>query len=67
MAEKDLEAFKWATLDAVLKISAMIVTKSVRVYVTKVMQVTWRRNLTSALHRLYFTGIRYYQLNVLGR
>lgn len=66
LGDQDWSGFKTTTLDATLKIMAMVITKSVRVYVTNVMTVGWRRSLTMALHQMYFARIRYYRLNVLG-
>eukprot|EP00095_Tigriopus_kingsejongensis_P004960 maker-scaffold96_size378025-snap-gene-0.23 protein:Tk04960 transcript:maker-scaffold96_size378025-snap-gene-0.23-mRNA-1 annotation:"abc subfamily abcd" len=65
LGERDWAGFETATLDAVWKISAMVVTKCCRVYVTRMLTVGWRRSLTMALHRMYFARIKFYRLNVL--
>ncbi|TRY73148.1 hypothetical protein TCAL_00965 [Tigriopus californicus] len=65
LGDQDWSGFQTTTLDATLKIMAMVITKSFRVYVTNVMTVGWRRSLTMALHQMYFARIRYYRLNVL--
>jgi ATP-binding cassette subfamily D (ALD) protein 4 len=45
----------------------MTATLSLRQFVCRSMIVGWRRCLTLALHRLYFTDVRYYRLNVLDQ
>ncbi len=66
LGDVDAEGFKWLTLNSVQTILAMTVTKSFRVFVTNSLTIGWRKSLTKNLHSLYFTGIRYYRLNVLG-
>ena len=45
----------------------MTVTKSVRVFTSKMLAIAWRLNLTEALHNKYFTDSAYYTLNALGK
>jgi len=42
-------------------------TKSTNQYIQKVLTVTWRQLLSKAIHRIYFSDIHYYQLNVLDK
>jgi len=67
LGRKDMEAFKEATARAVLLILSMSAVKSARIFSVNSLTVGWRRTLTIALHRLYFKGIRYYEVNVLGK
>ncbi|XP_076043148.1 lysosomal cobalamin transporter ABCD4-like isoform X2 [Oratosquilla oratoria] len=39
--------------------------KSIKPYISNVLYVAWRQLLNRAVHRLYFSGINYYSLNVL--
>ncbi|XP_042860952.1 lysosomal cobalamin transporter ABCD4-like [Penaeus japonicus] len=50
------------TCGLILAISSVI---SVKMYINSVLYITWRQLLGRALHRLYFSGINYYTLNVL--
>ncbi len=66
LGEKDLDAFLDLTLDSLLLIVSISFLKTARVYVQKRLVVSWRRTLTSSMHRTYFVNVRFYQLNVLG-
>jgi ABC-type uncharacterized transport system fused permease/ATPase subunit len=66
LGDKDAVGFRSAVLSSFAVIVAMTVVKSLRVYVTRVLSIVWRRLLTTQLHIKYLVGIRYYQLNVLG-
>ncbi len=67
LGNKDLDGFKRVSLNSLLVIVLMTGAKSLRQFVCRSMIVGWRRVLTAAMHKLYFTDIRYYRLNVLGK
>lgn len=65
LGDKDLDSFRTACFKSLLIILAMVTTKSVRVYTTKMLTVGWRRELCQFIHRLYLTGISFYRLILL--
>ncbi|KAK4036889.1 ABC protein, subfamily ABCD [Daphnia magna] len=67
LGEKDLPGFINQTLRSVGIILAVAVNKAIKTYISQVLNLTWRQLLTRAVHRLYFTDINYYQLNVLDK
>lgn len=64
--ERNFEAFVLLTLRACGLILAISLVKSVKGYVDRVLYITWRQLLGRGLHRLYFSGINYYSLNILN-
>ena len=67
LGEKDLPGFINQTLKSVGIIFAVAVNKAIKTYISQILNLTWRQLLSRAVHRLYFTGINYYQLNVLDK
>ena len=67
LGEKDFPGFVTQTLKSVGIILAVAVNKAIKTYISQVLNLTWRQLLSRAVHRLYFTGINYYQLNVLDK
>ena len=65
LGEKDLKGFVRQTLQSIGIILTMVVVKSVKTYVAQALKLGWRQLLTRAVHRLYYTGTSYYQINVL--
>jgi ATP-binding cassette subfamily D (ALD) protein 4 len=61
---KDLDGFKQTLWTAALAVVSIAVCKSVRLWVAGVLYVRWRVLITSALHKLYFKDIFYYQLKI---
>jgi len=64
LGDKDLDGFIKQTLQSILLILAVAVVKSLKNYISLVLNLTWRQLLTRAIHRLYYSGIKYYLLNV---
>lgn len=67
LGEKDLEGFWIQTSHSLGLIFAVAFVKSTTQFVQKVLSVTFRKLLCQASHRLYFSDIRFYQLNCLDR
>lgn len=65
LGDKDLDSFRTACFKSLLIILAMVTTKSVRVYTTKMLTVGWRKELCQSIHKLYLTGISFYRLVIL--
>lgn len=65
LGEKDFKGFIRQTLTSIGIILVMVLVKSFKTYTSQVLNISWRQLLTRAIHRLYFTGTNYYQLNVL--
>lgn len=62
---RDQDAFLYHTLQSVGLFVAISVVISVKKYVDSILYITWRQLLCRALHRLYFSGINYYSINIL--
>jgi ATP-binding cassette subfamily D (ALD) protein 4 len=67
LGEKDFPGFISQTLKSVGIILAVAVNKAIKTCISQILNLTWRQLLTRAVHRLYFTGINCYQLNVLDK
>jgi ATP-binding cassette, subfamily D (ALD), member 4 len=67
LGEKNLPGFVEKTLKSVGIIIAIAVVKALKTYISQILNLSWRQLLTRAVHRLYYTGIHYYQLNVLDK
>ncbi|XP_078191569.1 lysosomal cobalamin transporter ABCD4 isoform X3 [Callithrix jacchus] len=65
LGNKNLEAFKTLTFLAVMLIVLNSTLKSFDQFTCNLLYVSWRKDLTEHLHRLYFQGRVYYTLNVL--
>ena len=65
LGEKNWSGFAWQTLKSVGIILAVALVKSFKNYISLVLNLTWRQLLTRAIHRLYYTGNNYYELNVI--
>ncbi len=65
LGDRDLDGFIKQTLISIGVISAVAAVKSAKQYIANLLGLTWRQLLTRAIHRFYYTGIRYYRLNVL--
>jgi len=67
LGDKDINGFTKQTLQSILLILAVAVVKSLKNYISLILNLTWRQLLTRAIHRLYYSGINYYQLNVFDK
>ncbi|XP_024593571.1 ATP-binding cassette sub-family D member 4 isoform X2 [Neophocaena asiaeorientalis asiaeorientalis] len=65
LGNKDLNGFKTLTFLAVVLIVLNSMLKSFDQFTCNLLYVSWRKDLTEHLHRLYFRGRMYYTLNVL--
>uniref|UniRef100_A0A8C9A7U8 Lysosomal cobalamin transporter ABCD4 n=1 Tax=Prolemur simus TaxID=1328070 RepID=A0A8C9A7U8_PROSS len=65
LGNKDLDGFKKLTFLAVVLIVLNSTLKSFDQFTCNLLYVSWRKDLTEHLHRLYFRGRVYYTLNVL--
>ncbi|XP_055292666.1 lysosomal cobalamin transporter ABCD4 isoform X2 [Moschus berezovskii] len=65
LGNKDLNGFKTLTFLSVVLIVLNSVLKSFDQFTCNLLYVSWRKDLTEHLHRLYFRGRVYYTLNVL--
>ncbi|XP_024424055.2 lysosomal cobalamin transporter ABCD4 isoform X1 [Desmodus rotundus] len=65
LGNKDLDGFKALTFLAVVLIVTNSMLKSFDQFTCNLLYVSWRKDLTEYLHRLYFRGRVYYTLNVL--
>ncbi|XP_023402128.1 lysosomal cobalamin transporter ABCD4 isoform X2 [Loxodonta africana] len=65
LGNKDLDGFKSLTFLAVMLIVLNSTLKSFDQFTCNLLYVSWRKDLTEYLHRLYFRGRVYYTLNVL--
>ncbi|XP_006884745.1 PREDICTED: ATP-binding cassette sub-family D member 4 [Elephantulus edwardii] len=65
LGNKDLGEFKSLTILAVVLIVLNSTLKSFDQFTCNLLYVSWRKDLTEHLHRLYFRGRVYYTLNVL--
>ena len=66
LGSKDKPAFIQVTWHSLILIAGITITKSARVFVSKMLAIAWRLNLTRAFHEKYFSDTTYYKLNVLG-
>ncbi|XP_033125750.1 ATP-binding cassette sub-family D member 4-like [Anneissia japonica] len=62
---QDFHGFMQETWKALLLISCIALAKSCRQYISSLLCVHWRDQLTTYLHHLYLKDVCYYQLNVL--
>ena len=67
LGEKNWNGFVRQTLNSVCIILAVAIVKSLKNYVSLVLNLTWRQLLTRAAHRLYYSGINYYRMNVFDK
>ncbi|KFO24247.1 ATP-binding cassette sub-family D member 4 isoform X2 [Fukomys damarensis] len=65
LGSKDLDGFKALTFLAVMLIVLNSTLKSFDQFISSLLYVSWRKDLTEHLHRLYFRARVYYTLNVL--
>ncbi|XP_014639890.1 PREDICTED: ATP-binding cassette sub-family D member 4 isoform X2 [Ceratotherium simum simum] len=65
LGNKDFDGFKTLTFLAVVLIVLNSMLKSFDQFICNLLYVSWRKDLTEHLHRLYFRGRVYYTLNVL--
>lgn len=65
LGNKDLGGFKALTFLAIVLIVTNSMLKSFDQFTCNLLYVSWRKDLTEHLHRLYFRGRVYYTLNVL--
>lgn len=65
--ERNEQGFSYLTLKAFGLILAISTVISAKKYIDSILYITWRQLLCRALHRLYFSGISYYTLNVLDK
>ncbi|KAM6170896.1 lysosomal cobalamin transporter ABCD4 isoform 2-T2 [Erethizon dorsatum] len=65
LGNKDLDGFKALTFLAVVLIVLNSTLKSFDQFISSLLYVSWRKDLTEHLHRLYFRTRVYYTLNVL--
>lgn len=65
LGNKDWNGFKTLTFLAVVLIVLNSMLKSFDQFTCNLLYVSWRKDLTEHLHRLYFRGRVYYTLNVL--
>lgn len=65
LGNKDLNGFKTLTFLSVVLIVLNSVLKSFDQFTCNLLYVSWRKDLTEHLHRLYFRSRVYYTLNVL--
>ncbi|XP_013362630.1 PREDICTED: ATP-binding cassette sub-family D member 4 isoform X2 [Chinchilla lanigera] len=65
LGSKDLDGFKALTSLAVVLIILNSTLKSFDQFISSLLYVSWRKDLTEHLHRLYFRARVYYTLNVL--
>ncbi|XP_012872884.1 PREDICTED: ATP-binding cassette sub-family D member 4 isoform X1 [Dipodomys ordii] len=65
LGNKDLDGFKALTFLAVVFIVLNSTLKSFDQFTCNLLYVSWRKDLTEHLHRLYFRARVYYTLNVL--
>ncbi|KAF4017641.1 hypothetical protein G4228_009262 [Cervus hanglu yarkandensis] len=65
LGNKDLNGFKTLTFLSVVLIVLNSMLKSFDQFTCNLLYVSWRKDLTEHLHRLYFRGRVYYTLNVL--
>ena len=67
LGSKDKSEFIEVTWQSLILITGITVTKSARIFVSKMLGIAWRLRLTRALHKKYFSETTYYKLNVLSR
>ena len=67
LGSKDKAEFIEVTWQSLILITGITVTKSARVFASKMLGIAWRLRLTRELHKKYFSETTYYKLNVLGR
>lgn len=67
LGDKNLDGFIQQTLESIGIVLGMVLIITMKEYVIKLLNLSWRQLLTRAVHRLYYTDISYYQLNVLDR
>ncbi|XP_045609331.1 LOW QUALITY PROTEIN: lysosomal cobalamin transporter ABCD4 [Procambarus clarkii] len=65
--DRDKQEFLYLTLKACGLIFSIASVISVKKYIESVLYITWRQILCRAVHRLYFSGINYYSLNILDK
>ncbi|XP_076097450.1 lysosomal cobalamin transporter ABCD4-like isoform X1 [Mytilus galloprovincialis] len=64
---KDSNDFKEVTILAAILILSISFIKSTVSYITSLLEIIWRANITYSLHRLYFKDAVYYNINCFGK
>lgn len=66
LSDQDLPAFWHLTLIAVLYIIVNSILKSIKDFLASLLSIMWRKQLTQSLHKMYFTRMRFYYLQMNG-
>lgn len=66
LSDQDLPAFWNLTLIAVLYIIVNSILKSIKDFLASLLSIMWRKQLTQSLHKMYFTRMRFYYLQMNG-
>lgn len=67
LGNKDKESFKDLILKTLLFILTEAFLSSTITYVTSILHIWWRQQLTTSLHKEYFTDVLYYYINILDK
>lgn len=65
--QQDKDGFISHTLRSCGLIVSIALVLSSKEYIERVLYISWRQVLNKAVHRLYFSGINYYTLNILDK
>ncbi|XP_061167666.1 lysosomal cobalamin transporter ABCD4-like isoform X2 [Saccostrea echinata] len=65
--DRDMRGFREKTIMAVILIIAEAFIKASTVYLASVLYIKWRGCINAKIHKLYFTDLVYYNVNVAGK
>lgn len=65
--DRDMAGFREKTIMAVLLITAEAFIKASTLYLVSVLYIKWRGCINAKIHKLYFTDLVYYTVNMAGK
>lgn len=66
VAREDYDSFLRLAWESMMKVLITVFLKSTGAFLVKLLSIQWRKNLTTALHQVYYQGVKFYELNVLN-
>ncbi|XP_062572380.1 lysosomal cobalamin transporter ABCD4-like isoform X3 [Saccostrea cucullata] len=65
--DRDMRGFREKTIMAIILIIAEAFIKASTVYLASVLYIKWRGCINAKIHKLYFTDLVYYNINMAGK
>ena len=67
LGDKDAKGFQSVTLFSLLIVVSVAFIKSTVQFICRILYINWRKFLDQYIHKLYFKGVLYYDVNVLDK